>query len=256
MAMKKFEMLNIICNNCNLTSKEKLVAHYFIYKSNKEGACYPAVNTIARHCGVSERTIQRATKKLQERGYLSISKRAINGRQTSNSYKLILDDNKKVNVSEAQIVTEASVIEVDRMNVVLLEDLLMRSSNMEEHYQSIDAPSKEINDNINASNINRLSAVCKIEELKSIIIYEDDTTQSATIVSENRAVAKLSKKVHKDIMIIITAVIWVNDRVHFIYKTIINGCLILIIDGELRLILYKYDIEHRRFFMPGLGVPP
>lgn len=44
--MKNFEMLNIICNNCNLTSKEKMVAYYFVYRSNQEGICYPAVNNM------------------------------------------------------------------------------------------------------------------------------------------------------------------------------------------------------------------
>lgn len=86
--MKKFKMLNLICDSCELTSKEKLVAHYFIYKSNKKGECYPAVSTIASKCGVSERTIQRATKKLQEEGFITIVKRFFEGKQTSNEYKL------------------------------------------------------------------------------------------------------------------------------------------------------------------------
>ncbi|SFR77922.1 helix-turn-helix domain-containing protein [Anaeromicropila populeti] len=88
MGMKKFKMLNIICNSCELTSKEKLVAQYFVYKSNRAGACYPSVSTIAEHCGVSERTIQRATKKLEERGLIMIEKRFKFGKQTSNQYTL------------------------------------------------------------------------------------------------------------------------------------------------------------------------
>lgn len=92
MAMKKFQVLNIICNSCELTAKEKLVAQYFVYKSNQAGICYPSVNTIAKQCGASERTIQRATKKLQEKGYIVINKRSINGRQTSNEYVLVVND--------------------------------------------------------------------------------------------------------------------------------------------------------------------
>ncbi|BCN30111.1 helix-turn-helix domain-containing protein [Anaeromicropila herbilytica] len=88
MGMKKFKMLNIICASCDLSSKEKLAAQYFIYKSNKSGECYPSVYTIARACGASERTIQRATKKLQEKGFISIIERYVEGKQTSNQYCL------------------------------------------------------------------------------------------------------------------------------------------------------------------------
>ena len=85
--MKKFEMLNIICQDCDLTAKEKLVAQYFVYKSNKSGACYPCVSVIAEQCSVSRRTVQRATKKLAEKGYIIIEKRfKCGGKQTSNFY--------------------------------------------------------------------------------------------------------------------------------------------------------------------------
>lgn len=86
--MKKFELLNIITESCELSMKEKMVAHYFIYKSNRNGICYPSVETISKACGASERTIQRATRKLQEKGFIIITKRYANGKQTSNEYKI------------------------------------------------------------------------------------------------------------------------------------------------------------------------
>jgi len=84
--MKKFEMLNIITKDCELTAKEKLVAQYFVYKSNKEGACYPCVDKIAEECSVSRRTVQRATSKLVEKEYIIKEKRFKFGKQTSNLY--------------------------------------------------------------------------------------------------------------------------------------------------------------------------
>lgn len=88
MTMKKFKMLNIICESCELSGKEKQVAHYFVYKSNKIGSCYPSVKTIAEHCGVSDRTVQRATKALKEKGYIIVIPRFVKGRQSSNEYQL------------------------------------------------------------------------------------------------------------------------------------------------------------------------
>lgn len=96
--MKKFEVLNLICKDCELTAKEKLVAQYFVYKSNKAGACYPCVDVIAEQCSVSRRTVQRATKKLAEKEYILIEKRFKFGRQTSNLYSfniLLLEERRR-----------------------------------------------------------------------------------------------------------------------------------------------------------------
>lgn len=125
MAMKKFKMLNLICESCTLTSKEKLVAQYFIYKSNKKGECYPSVETIANHCGVSERTVQRATKKLQEKDYISIEIRYYKGRQSSNEYRLntMLIDGMGEDSNECW---ESKGI-VSDMEIINLEDVLLQS---------------------------------------------------------------------------------------------------------------------------------
>lgn len=125
MAMKKFKMLNLICESCTLTSKEKLVAQYFIYKSNKKGECYPSVETIANHCGVSERTVQRATKKLQEKYYISIEIRYYKGRQSSNEYRLntMLIDEMGEECNECGA---SKGIALD-MEIINLEDVLLQS---------------------------------------------------------------------------------------------------------------------------------
>lgn len=90
MEKRKIELLNAMYNTCALTSNEKIVAQYFVCKSNEEGICSPSVETIAIHCGVSVRTVQRVTKKLQEKNYIVMKKRYDNGRQSSNVYELNL----------------------------------------------------------------------------------------------------------------------------------------------------------------------
>lgn len=140
--MKKFEMLNIICsNNSELTAKEKLVAHYFVYKSNRSGACYPAVQTIAEQCGVSRRTIQRATKKLQERGYINIEKRYNMGKQTSNLYAfniLLLEEIKR----EKETVREEEEQQEEKvsgdMESIEFDELFQKEDNQVSVEQEID----------------------------------------------------------------------------------------------------------------------
>lgn len=121
--MKKFEMLNLICKDCELTAKEKLVAQYFVYKSNKLGACYPCVATIAEECCISRRTVQRATKKLAEKEYIMIEKQFKCGKQTSNLYSfniLLLEEMER---EKERIQEEEKAIE-PTMEVVDLEELL------------------------------------------------------------------------------------------------------------------------------------
>lgn len=139
--MKKFKMLNLICDSCELTSKEKLVAHYFIYKSNKKGECYPAVSTIASKCGVSERTIQRATKKLEEEGFITIIKRFFNGKQSSNEYKLntlLIDElerNKDIENEMKQVSSQDDRVDIEIPFINFVDEL----SNVEEN-NNVDTP--------------------------------------------------------------------------------------------------------------------
>ncbi|BCN29549.1 helix-turn-helix domain-containing protein [Anaeromicropila herbilytica] len=169
MSMKKFKMLNIICASCDLSSKEKLVAQYFIYKSNKSGECYPSVYTIARACGASERTIQRATKKLQEKGFISIIERYVEGKQTSNQYCLNtlliaeLEREKEVEKENKAIVEKESKFE----DVVIeYEDLF----EVEEEKEIDDEYLKNCSTS-NSSNVDNL--VDKVVDIKGESDYED-----------------------------------------------------------------------------------
>ena len=134
--MKKFEMLNIIAKDCELTAKEKLVAQYFVYKSNKAGACYPCVDKIAEQCSVSRRTVQRATKKLCEKGYILIEKRFKFGKQTSNLYSfniLLLEEIERIQEEEK---TEDKAIEPE-MEVIDFEELLFQEQEVDQDNQMV-----------------------------------------------------------------------------------------------------------------------
>lgn len=189
--LKKFEMLNTIYENCSLSAKEILVAQYFVYKSNTQGRCYPSVHTIADECSVSERTVQRATKKLQEKGYIVITKRMLHGKQSSNEYKIIENPCvEELEPSGAEIKEEVQEIEdTVEMTVISLEDILGVSSatgweknNIEAnpfHTEDRDCIGEDIKgrDNIEVDDNNSLivkGEVCPVEEIIGSIYMMDE----------------------------------------------------------------------------------
>jgi len=78
----------LLTENCQL---------YFIIHS------FPAIPTIARETGLSERTVQRALKDLCEEMFVKKSPRyRENGGQSSNLYILLIEDDKKVDEYDNQ----------------------------------------------------------------------------------------------------------------------------------------------------------
>ncbi len=89
--MDKAQILNRVYA-ANLPSRAKTVMFYLINRANKELTCFPAVPTIARETGMSERTVQRSLKELSEVGFVAKTPRyRDNGGQSSNLYKLNVD---------------------------------------------------------------------------------------------------------------------------------------------------------------------
>lgn len=86
--MDKGQVLNRVYES-SLPSRAKTVMFYLINRSNKELTCFPAIPTIARETGLSERTVQRALKELVEEGFVEKTPRyRENGGQSSNLYRL------------------------------------------------------------------------------------------------------------------------------------------------------------------------
>lgn len=62
---------------------------YLERRSDKEGKCFPSVRTMARDLNASTRTIQRAIRELEKKGFIRIEKRyRANLGNTSNMYFL------------------------------------------------------------------------------------------------------------------------------------------------------------------------
>lgn len=73
-----------------LPHRAKAVYMYLKDRSNKEGTCWPGIETIARELHLSRSTVKRAIADLSRRGYLTKEPRKRpNGGTTSNLYCLI-----------------------------------------------------------------------------------------------------------------------------------------------------------------------
>ncbi|WP_420847209.1 helix-turn-helix domain-containing protein [Metapseudomonas resinovorans] len=76
----------------SLPCSPKLILMALADAADDSGDCWPKVKTIARKCGVSERTVQRVMKDLIADGLLELTPRFNHeGRQVSNNYRLLLD---------------------------------------------------------------------------------------------------------------------------------------------------------------------
>ena len=68
----------------NLTPSEKLVLIGYADHSNELGICWPQQNTLADRLGLSRQTVNRATKKLEDKGVLKLEPRSgLGGRKSS-----------------------------------------------------------------------------------------------------------------------------------------------------------------------------
>jgi DNA-binding transcriptional regulator YhcF (GntR family) len=246
MAMQKFKMLNLICESCTLTSKEKLVAQYFVYKSNKTGECYPSVETISKHCGVSQRTVQRATKKLQEKNYIFIDKRYYKGRQSSNQYSL----NTTMSLENDGEVHEANDIESekkDEIEVITLNDILSVNDSIE-----IKVEDENIEDNQELES-NELSYIVDVE---INLITQKKAKKNLLKVIPVKNVMSIRELDHIVKFLMIYKIIYATKNFE-IFLPIRNNetnyyiiiLKVYIKESRLLLQLYLYD-----FFMPFLGV--
>lgn len=60
------------------------------YASSEKGDCFPSVDTLMEDTGLARSTIQKCLKDLVEKGYITAHERWDNGRQLSNSYRLVV----------------------------------------------------------------------------------------------------------------------------------------------------------------------
>lgn len=106
--LDKATVLNRVYES-SLPSRAKTIMFYLVNRSNKELTCFPAIPTIARETGMSERTVQRALKELCEEGFIEKTSRyRENGGQSSNLFSLLMKE--EIKSEETVLVAETSEV--------------------------------------------------------------------------------------------------------------------------------------------------
>lgn len=73
-----------------LSHRCKAVYIYLKDRGNTSGACWPGINTIASHLGLSRSTVKRAIRDLEQKGLVRRNPRyRTNGSHTSNLYTVL-----------------------------------------------------------------------------------------------------------------------------------------------------------------------
>ena len=73
----------------DLSLRSKLVYMYLKDRANKEGQCWPAIQTIGRDLGLSRSTVKRALKELEQGSFLvKQGRKRENHGDTSNLYHM------------------------------------------------------------------------------------------------------------------------------------------------------------------------
>jgi len=113
--LNKARVLNRVYAS-SLPGRAKTVMFYLVNRSSRELTCFPAIPTIARETGLSERTVQRALKELCEEGYIVKTPRyRKNGSQSSNLYLLVVkNDNQADNSALETVESNGEVCESER----------------------------------------------------------------------------------------------------------------------------------------------
>lgn len=62
---------------------------YLLSCRNRKNGCYPSRKTISKHCVISESSVGRAVKELEQRGLIRVRHNFGDGRQRNNSYELL-----------------------------------------------------------------------------------------------------------------------------------------------------------------------
>ncbi len=60
-----------IWGNRELSAAEKLVMLYLLERANKDGVCWPSLNTIARDTGLTRRGVIGILRRLRDAGYIT-----------------------------------------------------------------------------------------------------------------------------------------------------------------------------------------
>lgn len=76
----------------NLKPRDFIVYCCLVMYSDRKGYCYPSRKRIAEKCCIDHKTVDAAIAVLVESGLIEKTSRTIDGRKTSNGYKLTKSD--------------------------------------------------------------------------------------------------------------------------------------------------------------------
>ena len=88
-ARGKFFMVDNHIFDCGLTPIAFCVYCYLLRCHNRQNGCYPSRRTISKACGISDSSVGRAVKELEQRGLVRVRHNFGDGRQRNNSYELL-----------------------------------------------------------------------------------------------------------------------------------------------------------------------
>ena len=93
--MEMFTSFQKVMTDPEITTAGKSVFLNLLSRMDKKGYCYPAVNTMEKETGYCERTIQRQTNKLAEKGYIVKAEQKAMGKQFTNRYYLTPEEQRE-----------------------------------------------------------------------------------------------------------------------------------------------------------------
>lgn len=86
----KYDLLNRVYKDTRLKRTTKALMQYLVAKSDRL-SCHPSVAVIAASIKMSERTVQRHMRQLEQYGYIRIKSRFYRQEQLTNQYEFVLD---------------------------------------------------------------------------------------------------------------------------------------------------------------------
>ena len=93
--MEMFTSFQKVMADPDITTAGKSVFLNLLSRMDQKGYCYPAVNTMEKEIGFCERTIQRQTNALAEKGYIVKAEQKAMGKQFTNRYYLTPEEQRE-----------------------------------------------------------------------------------------------------------------------------------------------------------------
>lgn len=132
----------------SISCKAKQVYTYLAHRSNRENTCFPGLKRIAKECGMSLSSVQRALNELVSEGLLKkLARYRYDGSQTTNLYVLIEEIEEKAMAKEeaikAKIAEKEKAEERDKEKQIKICEILNKSINFSLENQESNARHKD-----------------------------------------------------------------------------------------------------------------